>query len=270
MRIIKSRLLVDQMKVEDYKLANVIFDPSRNLFGIMVRGVENKPRILYKLSEIISSTEANIISLSISDPLKEKVSVFLHIESGDEEKVLKRLTESRIVEEAELIKSPIKGFSHQPFFPVKCMLRGERALIMREGMYRALVKGLRMRLGDTTAQAILFYAGMEAGKEVAEDLRKLLAHAELEEILNAAAILSFSMGLARVNEVKVGGEEIRMTLSENWEASALGRGFEEPQCSFTRGYLKGLVEKFTGKEVEVKEEACEAAGASACIFSLKL
>lgn len=53
---------------------------------------------------------------------------------------------------------------------------------------------------------------------------------------------------------------------EGWKA-----GFKEvnrPVCTFTEGYLQGVIHGITGKSVYVREEACMKAGAEQCRFKI--
>lgn len=116
-----------RMDVEEssFKLANVVFDPSRNIFGLLIKGVMNKPGILYKVSESLYSINANILSMIVSDPVKDKVDVFFHTASENERKIIERVKKNVEADEIELLKTPVKGLSFQQFFPLKCLLRGE-------------------------------------------------------------------------------------------------------------------------------------------------
>lgn len=71
----------------------------------------------------------------------------------------------------------------------------------------------------------------------------LFPNVELETFLKLSALVNSSMGFARTRLVEVQEGKVRLVFSDNWEASALGKGmFSNPQCAFTKGYWKGLTE----------------------------
>jgi len=141
---------------------------------------------------------------------------------------------------------------------------------MREKMYKAFIEGLRNRLGNATAQAILFFIGLEAGEAIAEDLKTNLPKADLDKILQMVSILLFSLGYARIEYLKVRESRVEIALRDNWEAGSLRKTYESPQCFYTKGFLKGLMNNLTERAVDIDEVECEAAGSEKCVFQIRI
>lgn len=92
----------------------------------------------------------------------------------------------------------------------------------------------------------------------------------LEDKWHIAAQLYAHLGYGSLDFAQIEQGIITSTSShfvEGWKA-----GFEEvnrPVCTFTEGYLQGVIHGITGESLYVKEEACIKEGAERCRFVLK-
>ncbi len=140
------------------------------------------------------------------------------------------------------------------------LIRQESVLVDREGLvalYEAVHKMAGFGLGG-----ILYAAGKKGGEQGARTLRERLG-LEGEDLLQAARIAFNTSGWGTMEFLDEGRIQVR-------DSALAGRiRSRKPVCHPLAGYIAGFLEAAWGKKVKVKEVACAASGAEACLFEVE-
>lgn len=141
----------------------------------------------------------------------------------------------------------------------------------------ALQRALRLRLGLTEARAVSFDAGLRTGDYLlahripgpAQRVLRLLPAAPASRMLLKAVArhawtfsgsgeFAFSKPAGRSVQVSIAGCPI-----------CRGSQAQEPVCDFYTGAFERLFRTLVHRRTEVREVACQAQGAPACLFEMR-
>lgn len=85
-----------------------------------------------------------------------------------------------------------------------------------------------------------------------------------------AELLYAHLGYGRLDLSRIGEDEVTAPSSHYVEGWLAGLGKRDaPACSFTEGYLQGVIFTITGEAVRVREVECIATGAARCRFQVE-
>lgn len=140
---------------------------------------------------------------------------------------------------------------------------------MPVSVYRMLEYSMRdtltMMFGKEKMIEILRMAGERTGREFFK--RHLDAKLPLNEFLAQVQqkLIEMKIGVLRMEEFDVKTGHAVLTVSEDLDCSGLPV-VGETVCNYDEGFLKGILDAYTGKEYEVIEIDCWAMGDRVCRF----
>lgn len=137
-------------------------------------------------------------------------------------------------------------------------------------MYRLLQFTMRdvleQRYGTEVVDSLFFYAGVLAGKAFyerfcseAKDVKELVR--TIEERFRELGV-----GIFRVEQAASGGESFVFVVDEDLDCSGLPDSSDHI-CVYDEGFIKGILDSYTGGYYNVKEVDCWCSGARTCRFS---
>ncbi len=139
--------------------------------------------------------------------------------------------------------------------------------------YRLMQFSLRdvveQHVGTHMADRLFFEAGQLAGGKFFDHLVSPVG--SLEEFVSKVQGLfkELNIGLLKVEKNDVASGELVLTVSEDLDCSGLP-DLDTEVCAYDEGLICGLLERFTGKSVKVKEIDCWASGDRTCRFAAKI
>jgi predicted hydrocarbon binding protein len=132
-------------------------------------------------------------------------------------------------------------------------------------MQYCLRDAIEKSVGDAETDRIFQAAGMLAGKAIynqyiagKEDLNSFLM--TFKEIL-----LDMGIGIVRIEKADSETGEFVLTVSEDLDCSGVPETGESI-CTFDEGFIKAILEAFSGKHYDVKEVDCWSTGEKTCRF----
>ena len=126
-------------------------------------------------------------------------------------------------------------------------------------------RGILMRVGQTLWQKICAGASLAEKLEL-QIVRRLPVPARRRRVLEfLAGSLRQAGGQASVHQL-----DIDLLLMDRSSAATCGQRAEAPVCYVSLGLVQGALQWATGREADVEEISCRAAGAVACEFKVKL
>ena len=259
------------LEVRDVKPAEslrVEFFPDRRLKGILVRDVENTSESLGKVTREIR-VFADTVIMRPSSPTKKVTDVLYYIEckeEGCEEIIASRIEKLGIAKEVIILDLPDERFAFSVFFPILTL--GERSVVFRETLCRGLINGLRKEMGENAAKAFLHLIGVSIGRNIAKSLENVFRDRSLEECLKIITLIARAQGFFIPEKIEVKPDAIIIDIRDNWEAVCLDEKYRNkgPQCFWTKGALKGILEELTYTTWDVEEVKCIANGDPVCQF----
>lgn len=78
-------------------------------------------------------------------------------------------------------------------------------------------------------------------------------------------LIDHHIGILRMEEADLDSLNITVSIYEDLDCSGLPMS-DETVCDYDEGFLAGILESYTGKELRVKEIDCWATGARVCRF----
>ena len=137
-------------------------------------------------------------------------------------------------------------------------------------MYRLLQFTMRdvleQRFGTEVVDKLFFDAGVLAGKAFydrfcsqAKDVKELVKTVE-------ERFRELGVGIFRVEEAAAGGESFIFVVDEDLDCSGLPDSSDHI-CVYDEGFIKGILDSYTGGNYDVKEVDCWCSGARTCRFS---
>ena len=125
-------------------------------------------------------------------------------------------------------------------------------------------RGMLIRFGRSMWDRLIAEAGVIEKAEL-EIARRLPVPARRRRVLGlVAARLQEGGGSASLHTL-----DLDFLLVDHASPSAAGQKDDDPICYVTLGFIQGALFWATGKEADVEEIMCKAAGAPACEFKIK-
>ncbi|QTA91655.1 V4R domain-containing protein [Desulfonema magnum] len=121
------------------------------------------------------------------------------------------------------------------------------------------------QFGPQAAGNIYYEAGKKAGTAFCENL--LNTDHEFSEFVAELQkkLIDHHIGILRMEEADLDSLNITVSIYEDLDCSGLPMS-DETVCDYDEGFLAGILESYTGKELRVKEIDCWATGARVCRF----
>jgi len=259
-------------RCEEYEIGRFVFVPGRDIYPIYIRlkpETLDRPGILAKIFEVLTSREISVIHAKISRPSPGKSIKFLVFVdlTGKIDQLDKIINEAKQLDFVEYVayEEPVfKGFAaFSRLFPLTMF--GERSIVLRRFFYEAMIKHLRRKLG-TGLEAILYHIGFEAGKRV-YDAHVRMAGENAFRLIKSGEVMFTQMGFGRIKatDVYLGEARMRVIVYDSFECE-LFRGEGKPMSNLIRGIIAGWVSRLFKREVSVKEVKCIAKGDPYCEF----
>jgi len=144
---------------------------------------------------------------------------------------------------------------------------GERSVIFRKALYRALIKTVREFFG-TGGGALLYHIGTVIGSQAFKD-HKRIAGDDLGKLVKISEALFKALGFGevRILEVNTKNQKARVRIMNNFECE-LFKQARQPSSHFVRGLWSGWFQALFGREVRNLEVKCIAKGDSYCEFEI--
>jgi divinyl protochlorophyllide a 8-vinyl-reductase len=146
-----------------------------------------------------------------------------------------------------------------------------------EAEVTALQRALRLRLGVTEARAVSFDAGLRTGDYLLAHRIPRPAQRVLRLLPAAPASRLFLKAVARHAWTFSGSGQFGFSAVEGRSVQARiggcpicrGAQADEPLCDFYTGAFERLFRTLVHRRTEVREVACQAQGAFACVFEMR-
>ncbi|RLG01172.1 MAG: hypothetical protein DRN49_01850 [Thaumarchaeota archaeon] len=257
----------------DLDIPLVIDKVGSRLRGLVIRNLENMPGQGAKIFSILQKYDFNVLSYLASSVAREGVNIYICVEIPEKEleydRVAKELKSATEADEVVWEDYPIPGFSHQPFFPITCFSR--RGVFFIGYVLKGLFEGVRKRLGASVAKILFYHMGRMGGLNRAAEAKKERSDLTVKQLLLRFLLTGYAFG-QYIGELVEWSEEGRIVIrtKRNWESELLGKGYNEPQCHFTRGFLEGFLSGLFDKEFISRETKCECIGDEYCEFVFEI
>lgn len=259
--------------MEPLQTTLIVEKPGAQIKGLYIKNAENEPQNVLILGKLLRNFGLNVLAYLISNPSSERASIFLYVEvpveGTDFSEVEEKVKSVMKVKEVKVIDYPVKSFAYQPFFPLTVFNR--RGVFFSAHILGSMFKGIREKLGDSAAKAIMYYAGLSGGKRRAEDVKGERKDLSFKEVVVRLLLSGRALG-QYIGELVEFNEDRRtavIRVVDSWESQYAGRGYDEPQCEFMRGFFEGFLEGLLSAELESEETLCQCKGDPYCEFRLK-
>jgi predicted hydrocarbon binding protein len=127
---------------------------------------------------------------------------------------------------------------------------------------------LEQHYGSETADTLLREAGFLAGKAFFEKF--LGSAADLSSLAKAIqkSFIDFGIGIFRVEAARPDDGHFIFTVDEDLDCSGLP-DTSKVICVYDEGFIRGILESFSGKGFDVREIDCWCTGSRTCRFEAK-
>ena len=246
--------------------------------GYYVEAV-NRPGVLWRILDVFRKYDVNVVSINFSPAQERQLGLmFIVVDAKDAEKV-----DRQVVSELRGIDGVVSVEPEQQrrrgllvdhyHFPIVDGM-GLRCLLVNEHEYGDSLRMIRESFGSP-GLALLYHEGRAIGMGYA----KLLSELGVEDLRD---LITMCLDYAKTHGAFKGeileysfdrdkGGKITIRLYDLWECEVAKRaGVREPASHKTRGILAGLVEGFTGRKANVREELCIAKGDPYCQFTIEV
>ncbi|MBS7525549.1 4-vinyl reductase [Fusibacter paucivorans] len=132
-------------------------------------------------------------------------------------------------------------------------------------MQYCLRDAMEKHVGAEVTDQIFQEAGMLAGAAVYNQF--IAGNQELNPFLMALKdiLLDLGIGIVRVEKADAETGELILTVSEDLDCSGVPETGESV-CTFDEGFIKAVLESFSGRNYDVKEIDCWSTGEKTCRF----
>ncbi len=249
-----------------------IYAPSRVLYGISIESEEPLVKVLGNLMPILG--EMNVEVLHVLSSIRGgrcRTVVFLDLtdSKGDPGRIVGEV--SRAFKDAHV--EPIKPIAAGMIADLKGVPQipgAHRVIMFTDTDFKGLIKGLKDRIGEGAAMAILYNLGLELGKSFGVGLKiigkKLGVHGP-REIFRKIFMPLFQItgfGVAEATYENISPFRLIVRVEKSFECE-LSKGSGKPSSFFTRGLMVGVVEELFGiSPIVAIETACIARGDPHC------
>ncbi|MEM2025080.1 MAG: V4R domain-containing protein [Desulfurococcaceae archaeon] len=260
---------------DELDLGRLVVAPGRRLCGLAV-DLELRRGILRELSDVVYGCGGRELYVAFYAVLSGRGGlhgvVFLDLTGAavSAEELAERMRGVEGVRDVELLKPAADGLLVD-YLHHKLMFSGERAILVRRGVYRALVDAFKGRFA-CIGEGFLYYAGYEWGAKIAESHAAIAEGLGLRDPLEIMKRLSMSffsaVGFGRLEVAEASLKpQFRMIVRAHDLFEDDGAPKSKKPCShLMRGILAGLCSalfKVNGRADEVK---CAAMGNPYCEF----
>ena len=146
-----------------------------------------------------------------------------------------------------------------------------REVALPASVFATLRKELRQEAGDLPAIHALHAAGYAAGTAAARPTTSLGNHEGVPAMSEDVFWARVAAHLARRGwgraEHRAAHDAVGLLVSSDWVEADGGERGEDAACSFSTGYLSGLLSELAGGPVAVLEATCRGRGHDACTFA---
>ena len=126
---------------------------------------------------------------------------------------------------------------------------GKRMMILPVEFYKAVFEALKDVMGNA-AKTMIYYIGVKAGKEMAQDAKSFREGSGNVADVKAIAGVLQEMGIGHIEKVEQEDSKIVLVIG-NSISSELKLSKDE-RCHLERGLVAGMLSALTGKRVVVK------------------
>ena len=252
-------------KPKGYDISRIIYIPDRDVIGFLII-MENIPGVLAKVSKVFWSHNVNILKVFLTSNPEYADGIFFcdftdaKISSSEIAKLILDLKEVRDVKVIEpIMKGLVVDDIHFPL-----ILFDSRCVILREGVFREIVKGMRDEWGSA-AEVFLYHAGVRIGS-ASFKAHKYFTEDKREKIkLFQIFFKNNGLGDIEVTDIDEVNTRARVIIRDSIECK-FGLNTRRAFSQFFRGIIAGVMKEFFKRDVEVKEVKCIAKGDPYCEF----
>lgn len=119
--------------------------------------------------------------------------------------------------------------------------------------------------GSQTTDHLFYEAGELAGNEFYNHVMGHIDNFDSLVTRMQETLLEMSIGILRLEKADLESGQIILTISEDLDCSGLPE-LSYKICTYSEGFIAGVLEKFSGKQFEVKEINCWCTGDRTCRF----
>lgn len=124
---------------------------------------------------------------------------------------------------------------------------------------------LEQRFGTETADELFFEAGVLAGKAFFERYCSGIDDLGILAKTIQDQFRELGIGIVRFEKVDAATMQFQLTVDEDLDCSGLP-DTSDHICVYDEGFIKGILDSFTGKNFTVNEVDCWCSGARTCRF----
>jgi len=257
-----------------YEIGRIVYLRGKRIYGFYVRlspHVLETPGILIKLGSVFSNANLSIVHLEVSRPEENKpISTIFFVDftgrESEASKILDVLKTFDFVEHVKILEPQHNGLTIDTvLFPLT--LFGERIIMFRLPAIKALILGLKERMGEAYS-SILYQIGMEIGERVFKSHMNLAGTSDVDVIARICEALFQAVGYGILKFIYLNPElkESKVRVWNSFECE-LYEESKQPRGYLVSGMLAGWhTGLFKTKYLSVKEKKCIAMGDPYCEF----
>ncbi len=271
MEVRRSEYELGNVKKYSREIGTFISDGSKNRYAFELI-VENKPGIIFKIGELFSNKNVNIIHFTHSDANFNEAAIFV---VGDftgadisPEDIYEKLREEVPgVKEVKYAGKVGNYFFSKHLYPIT--VDGKRVVMFGPANITGLLLGLRRNLGYA-APNILEHIGFSVGEELYKYYLKSrdLTVTDLPHILELLRVLLITYGWGVVKKAVHTDGNIVFEVDDLWECHFYKKLGVNDSSRYVLGIFKGLFSSVFRKKVVVKETQCINMNGSTCRFEI--
>ena len=259
-------------KFAPYEISRVVYLPGTRPYIFYIEFSSEAIRaigILEKIVSIFTGRGIPILQIKISIAKQARIHVFADL-MGKEDKVyeiVKELERAPFVQAVWCEKPIADGIAvDEYFYPL--ILLGERAIIMRETIYKGFITGGWKSIGSPYA-VLLYFSGFYAGHEAYHTQKKLVKNDK--ELLRLAEALFRMLGYGRLKFLYLNDDkkEARVQVYESFECGVFKEA-KDVRGGLVRGLIAGwLAARWNidnPDQILAKEVKCIAKGDPYCEY----
>ncbi|MEM0058525.1 MAG: hypothetical protein QXG09_06625 [Candidatus Bathyarchaeia archaeon] len=181
------------------------FNENQKIYGLAIESKIEQGN-LRKLAELADSLGIIIryIQFSMEETHKPAINAIAFLDftraKATPEEALEILTNSYdFVKNAEIIKPQGKGVLFDDFF-FPLVAAGERAVVFRKSVYKALINGVREKFG-TAGEVMLYYQGFSIGAEIFNHYLEVAKSGRVEDLVAVAKAINMTLGWGIIDNI---------------------------------------------------------------------
>ena len=255
-----------------YEVGRFVYLPNHNPIGFLIKLAPEALEthgILERITHVFASRNISILHFKMSRPVPGKPLYMLLFADVWNSNLISTLSEEikeiKYVDRVNVIEPLFKGFTTDKFF-FPLIMAGNRVIILRKPLYEGLIKRLRRELGSGY-EAILYYMGVEMGREAFKDYVKMIG-GDLNKLIIVVEefFRLVGFGVIRIVDVEL-GRRCTVRVFDSFECE-LFIGLNEYSSHLIRGILAGWFAEASNvsdiSRVRATEIKCIARGDPYC------